>query len=261
MNGAHRVAIICGAAPLLIGTAIFVAWIPTRWDWLMFAGAVTFYSGLAIVAAGGIALALSCWIAFRTPGVPRRRIWVSALCCAGLFLVNVLAAGVIIAAVIAIATRYTVTVHNASERQLDDVRVFGGGCDASYGSLHRGAVARRSFWIGKEGALVFRASGGQDALEQTIDEYVTGGIGGHVIITVRPDRTISITRMTDRQLSILERARDAMFWLDRSPRCKRFGDQSSNRTPADFLRLSCSSRSSLPSSASAGCRDRQRTVA
>src|SRR5262245_42704279 len=233
LNRAHRAAIICGATPLLIGTAIFIVWVMTRWDWLMIAGAVILFAGLTIVAAGGIALAVSCWMAFRTPGVSRRHVCFSALNCAGLLLSNVLAARWIIVAVISIATRYTVVVQNTSDQRLDGVRVLGGGCDASYGSLPPGASARRSFWIQHDGVLVFRASVGHDALEQTIDEYVTGGGGGNVGITVQPDQTIAVTHKAPRQLSLFDRARDTMFWLDRSP-CQRFAGQSSNQMPANI---------------------------
>jgi hypothetical protein len=224
LNRAHGVATICGAMPLLLGTAIFVAWLVARWNWLMIAGAVVLYGGLAVVAAGVTSLALSCWMAFRTPGVPRRRVWASTLSCGGLLLANFLAAGGIIWVVIAIATRYTVVVHNSSQQRLDSVRVFGGGCDASYGFLPPGATARRSFWIRQDGVLVFRASSGEDALEQTIDDYVTTNSGGHVRITVKPDQTIAVSRTAPNQLTLFDRARDVVFWLDRSP-CKRFERQ------------------------------------
>src|SRR5215471_9423974 len=114
LNRAHRAAVFCGATPLLLGTAIFIVWVLTRRDWLMIAGAVILYAGLIIVAADGIALAVSCWMAFRTPGVSRRHVWFSALNCAGLLLSNFLAASWIIAAVISITTRYAVVVHNTS---------------------------------------------------------------------------------------------------------------------------------------------------
>ena len=225
LNRAHRVVTICGATPLLLGTAIFAIWLVARWDWLMMAGAVVLYGGIAVVAAGVLALALSCWMAFRTPRVPRRRVWVSTLSCGGLLLANFLAAGGIISAVIAIATRYTVVVHNASQQRLDSVRVFGGGCDASYGSLLPGAIARRSFWIRQDGVLVFRASGGKGALEQTTEDYVTNNLGGHVRITVQPDQTISVTRVARDQLTLVDRARDVGLWRDRSP-CQRFQSKS-----------------------------------
>ena len=73
MNRVYRVALICGAAPLLIGVSIFILWLITRWDWLMMAGIFTLYGGVAIFVVGVLALARFCWLAFRTPGFPRRR--------------------------------------------------------------------------------------------------------------------------------------------------------------------------------------------
>src|SRR5882672_9935062 len=129
LNRAHRIATFCGATPLLLGTAIFVAWLVVRRDWLMIAGAIVLYGGLAVVGTGVLALALSCWTAIRTSDVLHRRVWTSTLSCGGLLLANFLVAGGIIPAAIAIATRYTVVVINASQQRLDSVRVFGGGCD------------------------------------------------------------------------------------------------------------------------------------
>jgi len=221
LNPAHRIATICGVAPLLFGAAIFIAWLGTRWDWLMIVGIVVLYGGAVVLAVGVSALALSCWTAAHAPGIPTRRVWVSALSCGGLLLANILAAGGIIPAAMAIATRYTVVVHNASQQRLDGVRVFGGGCDASYGSLFPGATARRSFWIQQDGMLVFRASGAENTLEETIDDYVTGSGGGHLQITLQPDQTISVTSVAPSQLTLFNRARDAAFWRDLSP-CKGF---------------------------------------
>ena len=50
LNQWHRVAVICGAGPLLLGTGIFLAWLVVRWDWLMMAGGVVLYVGLAGLA-------------------------------------------------------------------------------------------------------------------------------------------------------------------------------------------------------------------
>jgi hypothetical protein len=224
LNRLHRVATICGATPLFLGTAIFVAWLVTSWKWLVMAGVVMLYVGLAFVAAGVLALGLSSWTAFRTPGISRRRVWLSTLSCLGLLLANFLAADGIISAVIANATRYTVVVHNTSHERLDRVRVFGGGCDASYGSILPGATARRSFWIRQDSTLVFRASAGEKRLEQTIDGYVTTNLGGHTRVTVQPDRTISVTRGAPTDLTFFDRARGLAFWLDVSP-CRDFERQ------------------------------------
>src|SRR5712691_7569882 len=121
----HRLAALFGSVPLSLGTAIFLIWLVARWDWLMFAGAIVLYGGVAMVVAGALGLAHGCWVASRTPGAWRRGLWRSTLGCAGLLLVNVPVAAGIIAAAIAIMTRYTVVVSNTSQERLDTVRVVG----------------------------------------------------------------------------------------------------------------------------------------
>jgi hypothetical protein len=79
---------------------------------------------------------------------------------------------------------------------------------------------------------VFRASGGEEAIEQTIDDYGTNDLGGHVRITVQRDQTISVTRVPKNQLPLVDRARDVVFWRDRSF-CERSESTSWNQTPAD----------------------------
>lgn len=193
MNRAYRVALICGASPLLVGVSVFLLWLVTRWDWLMAAGMLTLYGGVAIFLVGALALARFCWLAFRSPDPRGRRPWLSALACAGLLLVNVPVAGGIVAAAIAIETRYTVVVHNTSPQPLESVRVFGGGCDESLGSIPPGGFARRSFWIQRDGELRFRALRGAVIHTKTIDGYVTNNMGGHTTVTVHPDGTVSVS--------------------------------------------------------------------
>src|SRR5437773_2930664 len=110
MNRAYRVAVICGALPLVVGVSIFLLWLITGWDWLMMAGIFTLYGGVAIFVIGAVALARFCWLACRTPEQPRRRLWPSTLGCATLLLSNFAVAGGFTATVIVIETRYTVIV-------------------------------------------------------------------------------------------------------------------------------------------------------
>ena len=192
MNRVYRVALICGAAPLLIGVSIFILWLITRWDWLMMAGIFTLYGGVAIFVVGVLALARFCWLAFRTPSFPRRRLWLSASVCAGLLLLNFPVAGGIAAAAISIETCYTVVVHNDLQQPLESVRVFGGGSDEYLGSIPPGGTVRESFWIQHDGELEFRALNGTTSYTKMIDGYVTNGMGGHTIVTINPDGTISV---------------------------------------------------------------------
>ncbi|MGW8257748.1 MAG: hypothetical protein ACWGMZ_09715 [Thermoguttaceae bacterium] len=192
MNRAYRVALACGVLPLLVGVSIFLLWVSTGWQWLVVAGIVTLCGGVAIFLVGIIALTWYCWLALHTLDISKRRTWLSTFACAGLLLSNFPVAGGIIVAAIAIETRYTVVVHNTLQQPLDDVRVFGGGCEVTFGAISPGGVVRRSFWIHQDGTLEFRAVSNATTYAQTIDGYVTNGMGGYTTVTVKPDGTVSV---------------------------------------------------------------------
>lgn len=54
-------AVVCGVAPLVVGTSIFLLWLVFEWEWLMGAGMLTIVGGTALVLAGGIFLASHVW--------------------------------------------------------------------------------------------------------------------------------------------------------------------------------------------------------
>jgi hypothetical protein len=192
MSRTYRIATICGATPLLVGVVIFLLWLVTRWDWLMAAGMFTIYGGVAMLLFGAIALVRFCWLALGTPDFPRRRLWVSAVWCAALLLSNFPVAAAIVVGAVSIETRYVVTVHNSSSRPLTDVRVSGGGCEVDFGTVAPGVTVRRSFWVRCDGTLVFHAASGFTRYNETIDGYVTNGMGGNASVTVGPEGTISV---------------------------------------------------------------------
>jgi hypothetical protein len=193
MNRSYRLALICGALPLLGGISIFLLWLISRWEWLMLAGVFTLYGGVAVFCVGVFALARFCWSAFRTPELPRQRLWLSTLGCAALLLSNFPVAGGIIYGALRIETQYTVMVRNGSQHPLNGVRVFGGGCEADFGTIPPGGSVRRSFWIQHDDQLEFRAVSGATMHAETIDGYVTNSLGGHTTVVLNPDATVSVS--------------------------------------------------------------------
>ena len=95
---AYRVALFCGAIPLIVGVSIFLLWLVTRWDWLMLAGVFTIYGGIGLFLIGSVALANYFRLGWRTPELLRRSLWRSTLGCAGLLLSNFVVAAAIIVA-------------------------------------------------------------------------------------------------------------------------------------------------------------------
>jgi len=193
----YRAALVCGAAPLLTGISIFLLWLVTRWDSLMLAGLHTIYAGLAAFAVGCIALTIYLWRAFRSPDADQRRVRNATLACGGLLLVNFPVAFGIVAAVIDIESRYTVVIHNDSGQPLEDVRVFGGGCDKSLGSIAPGDTVRRRLRFDTDGELRLHATIGTTDIDEVIDGYITRDIGGRPTVTVEPGGAVSVVHDHD----------------------------------------------------------------
>jgi hypothetical protein len=189
VQGAYRVALLCGGFPLLVGVSVFLLWLATRADELMMAGVFVLFGGLACFAVGVLALARYCWLAFRAPELPRR-FWIATIACAALLLSNFPAAGVIMYAAEAIFSRYTVVIRNDSDRSVEDVEVSGNGrLYFSTDSILPGDVVEGSFRLHHEGGLDLHARTGAAALSKEIDGYCIDGC--HTIVTIRPGGAVS----------------------------------------------------------------------
>jgi hypothetical protein len=193
MDRAYRLAMFCGASPLLVGVSIFVLWLLTRWDLLMIAGILTLAAGPVLCAFAFLNLSHFLWLARREPDLSPRRRRLAVFWCGSLLLANFPVAVGIIYAVIEIESAYTVVIHNGSAQPLDGVRVGGGGCDVYFGSIPPQGVARRSFWIQHDGELSFHATSGTIFYALSPLGYITNGAGGYRTINVNPDRTILVT--------------------------------------------------------------------
>ncbi len=192
MNRAYQIALACGLVPLVVGTSIFVLWLVTRWNWLIPTGMLTIAAGMVVVGTGLVALLRYVWISRDDASVKPRRRRLATLLCAALLLVNFPAAAGITVAAIAIETSYTVIVHNATDRPLQNVHVVGGGRDIDLGTIGPRGSARRRFWIKHDGILELSAMSGAHPLSEQIDGYVTSGMGGRTTVTVGRDAKVTI---------------------------------------------------------------------
>ncbi len=193
MNRWLRYAVVCGAAPLVVGVTVFLAWLLTKWKWLMLAGILTIYGGLAMVAVGAVSIIVFVWKSLRTGRTPRQQVARHAFTVGGLLLLNFAVAAVIVASVIYIETQYVVTVINDSSVEVRSFVVSGGGVTIDVGTLSPGSEARRVFFIKQDGTL--KGEGIQDnrRIEGVIEGYVTGGIGGNKLVKITPDGLLDVT--------------------------------------------------------------------
>jgi hypothetical protein len=190
MRTAYQVSLFCAILPLAAGLLIFGTWLATGWIWLMQAGMLTIMGGLVLVPIGLIALVRAWWLARNA----KQPLGLSGACCAVLLFSNFPVAAGLVFAAHQIETAYTVVITNSSTEEIRNVRVFGAGCEESYGDLGPGEEAERTFWVQSEGTLEFVADGPTNTYQQTVDGYVTNGLGGWVSVTVNPDGSVSVSR-------------------------------------------------------------------
>ncbi len=179
-----KIAWVAGAAPFVVGSVIFVAWLFLRADALMAAGIITIYAGLCSIIVGVICLAIYLWRNWRSAAVPRRRLVWQATILTGLFLANFTAAGGFVFGAIMIETCYNLSITNQGNEPLQAVHVHGGGVNIEFGDIATSETVKRAFWIEHDGELVLTATRGGKKIEAIVDGYVTNNVGNDMRVTV-----------------------------------------------------------------------------
>lgn len=189
---ALRVAIICGALPLLAGTGAFGLWRATGSDAFATLGALILYGGVALFMVGCLALIRYLWLAGRQKNLSLARVVWTSLGTAVLLLANFPVAGACILGAIHYTTRYTVEVRNDSAKPMSQVRVSGAGTDEFIGIIEPGATVFLELWFDREGQLELFASKAFEDEVVLLDGYVCGGLGGNAIVTLESDGEFTV---------------------------------------------------------------------
>jgi len=190
MSLSYRIALSCGALPLVVGISVFVLWLVTRWDSLMPIGATVIGVGVVFFLVGITAL-VRFYLTPRERAIGLLRssgasTWIAAL----LLLSNFPVALALVFAAMRIETAYIVEVRNESPQVLEGVRVFGGGCDVSLDAIPQGEAESRWLWIRGDGQLELQVRVEGEQQTTLIDGYVSGSHGGHNTVTVGPGGTV-----------------------------------------------------------------------
>ena len=187
-------AIVCGAIPLALGTAIYVTWRVISWDWLMAAGLFTVLGGLLLFVIGA-----GCLIkyVFREADCKRDRrvsLELQTLLVGGLLFVNFPAAAYYAWSAVGLMTRYTVCIANETGAVVDNVVLTGPGVHVDTGPMSAGSRSWHNFHFSTDGTLEFSAHWQDGRSEGPIEEYVTNGVGGSATLRLLPDGEYEIDR-------------------------------------------------------------------
>lgn len=180
MSRSLKLAWLCGIAPLVTGIVIFLVWLLTGWEWLMRAGIITLYAGLAAFVIGVVALVWYCWLALRDANRSRLRIFLAASVCAGVLLGNFPVAGGIVLAVAFKLSTYTVVIVNDSPHPLVNARLIGGGVEMALGEIPPGSSVERSMRFQRDDQLTLFTTFNGEYRKVEVAGYVTNNSGGDV---------------------------------------------------------------------------------
>ena len=173
--------------PLVIGIAIFVLWLPTRVAGLMIAGLITIYAGLVSVGIALLILIDAWWLARMSGRDWPTRYWPNCRITLACIVLNFPVAFGLAVTAVTIESSNRVTVYNHTDRPLEDVRVSGGGCDETLGTIAPGSRSSVWFWVKDDGVLVLHATQGSKKHEETLVDYVSRDCGGTTNVTFGRD--------------------------------------------------------------------------
>ncbi|MGV3755088.1 MAG: hypothetical protein ACO1QS_06875 [Verrucomicrobiota bacterium] len=186
-----KLAFLCGALPLFIGTLIFLTWLITRWDWLMLAGLVTIFLGLVCFVMGVVGLSIHLYrMGQIAPPERQRQNWL-ALITACLLIINFPAAYFYTNWASDISTRYTLIVVNESGQHMKSVMVTAPGVKREFGPIQPGGQVKRHLNFFGDGRMDFKAWASTET-SGVIDGYAMGSMGGQKVLRLKPDGAYAI---------------------------------------------------------------------
>lgn len=183
----HKLAIACGLLPMILGTAIFVAWLITDSDVLEIIGLLLVYGGVALLALG-----LVCLLAFvsraRKAGIAYRRARNWALVV--LFLNFPLCAATIFLAFAMESANVVTLVNNAAVPIEAMILSDPQGRQFHVGSIQPGQDHQACFGFAGEGAVRFSFNAQGTPHAGILIGYLAGPLGSRATLTLSRDMTV-----------------------------------------------------------------------
>jgi hypothetical protein len=192
-----KIAIACGAIPLVAGTAIYFTWRVTRWESLMALGMLNIFVGLALFAVGAGCLLFQSMRDESSSGQQPIDAGLQNLLVACLLLVNFPAALVYGLSAMEVMSRYTLQISNDSGRPVERFSLSGPNLKVDLGEIPVGAMIENVVDFRGEGQLLFSAEIDGEVIDGIVDGYVSSGIGGDTKLRLLPDAKFEVQHKWD----------------------------------------------------------------
>ena len=96
IKSTYKIAFLCGFIPFILGISIFLLWLVSRWEILMFAGILNIYAGICAFIIGALCLGYHFIMSLIHIKPLQQGFWISNIACLSLLCSNFIAAGLII---------------------------------------------------------------------------------------------------------------------------------------------------------------------
>ncbi len=196
----YRTAIVCGLVPMLLGTAIFAAWLFTDFNALGILGILFIYGGLALFAAGIVSLLIFVSRA-RKDGIAYRKPAILAL---AVLVVNFPLCAAYISIAFLMESAHVVTVVNRTGMPIETLALTDPvGRRFRVGTVGPGQVRRACLGFSGEGAVQFSLSVDGETRTGTLIGYLSDPLGSDATLHLSEDLSVQ-TREGFRRISVAD---------------------------------------------------------
>jgi len=189
-----RIALLCGALPLVAGLSLLGLFCFFDSNDLMVFGVLTLFVGSGLFVAGMLCLIVYTWLGSRA-GVDYG--WKAMLVMA-LLIVNFPAAGSCIVAGVKIDdARYRVHVFNRLDVPVTSCRFIGPRVDEDLGAVEADAYEQTWFFVRGDGQIRFVGAVEGKHIERVVDDQARKWSGDELYVTITPEGVIEAGRYSD----------------------------------------------------------------
>lgn len=191
----YRAAIACGLFPILVGTAIFAAWLHTDLDALEIAGLLVIYCGIAVFAVGIVSLLIFVARA-RTGGIAHRKRTTLALT---VLLLNFPLCAAYLSIAYAMESAHAITAVNRAAISIEALTLTDPtGREFQIGTVRPMQIRNVCLDFSGEGAVQFSLSVNGEIRTGTLIGYLADPLGSHATLRLSGELTVQASEEFDR---------------------------------------------------------------
>lgn len=179
----YRVTVFCAVVPLVIGVTTLALYALTFWEVLQLVGAFTMLAG-GVLCFIGLVCVTVFYVGLRRCDPELRGAWRPRAARIATLLVGNVPIAVVCAVVgIYLTGLFRVTLVNGSDAPITQITVTSPGETVQVARLDPGESRRVYLSIDNDGEVMLTATQNGERIQESIDGYVTNGMGGKAAVT------------------------------------------------------------------------------